>query len=288
MSTGCSSTGRDRAEAEEERDQPQLPRKPRTSRGREQTGPVIHRAVRILSAFTPERPSLTLSKLARRSGLPLTTTHRLITTLLEVGLVERDDEGTYHIGLRLWEIASLVPHNRGLRDIALPFMEDLSQVTHENVQLGVLEGNELLIIERINGRHAVPVLNRVGGRVPIHPSATGQVLLACASLDVQETVLSSPLGRFTSYTVTAPGAVRKVLADVRARGYAITDREMTDDAVSVAAPIRDINGNAVTALGLVVLAGTANPAGLVPLVQATARGISRSLRRIPWLRAAEA
>lgn len=260
---------------------------PATSRSREQTGPVIHRAVRILSAFTADHPTLSLSDLARRSGLPLTTVHRLVATLAEAGLVERDGQGRYHVGLRLWEIASLVPYSRGLRDAALPFIEDLSQVTHENVQLGVREGTELLIIERINGRRAVPALSRVGARFPMHPSAMGQVLLAFAPPEVQEDVLASPLERFTPYTVTAPGALRSLLAEIRARGYAATDRELTDDAVAVAAPIRDLDGNVGAALGLVVQAESASPANLVPLVQAAARGISRSLGGIPWLRSAK-
>ncbi|HEY6790317.1 MAG TPA: IclR family transcriptional regulator [Trebonia sp.] len=242
--------------------------------------------MRILSAFTPDRPCLALTELARRSGLPLTTAHRLIATLLEAGLLERDGAGCYHIGLRLWEVASLMPYNRGLRDVALPFMEDLSQVTHENVQLGVREGSELLILERINGRQAVPVTNRVGGRIPMHPSAAGRVMLAFAPPEVQEAVLGSSLERFTPYTITAPAELRAILADVRAQGYAITDREVTDDAVSVAAPIRYLDGSVAAALALVVQAGPASPAGLVPLVQAAVRGISRSLRPIPWLQVA--
>src|SRR5437588_487826 len=83
------------------------------------------RAFAVLEAFTPERPSLALSEIARRAALPLTTTHRLLAELCESGALERNVDGTYRIGLRLWEIASLAPRSMPLREAALPFLEDL-------------------------------------------------------------------------------------------------------------------------------------------------------------------
>ncbi|EFC80061.1 IclR family transcriptional regulator, partial [Parafrankia sp. EUN1f] len=132
--------------------------------GRNETGPVVRRAVQVLSAFTPQRPALTLSQLSRRTGIPLTTTHRLVGELVECGLLERDQDGTFHVGLRLWEIGSLAPRGLALREIALPFMEDLFAVIPENVQLVVRDGLEAVWVERLAGRGSVPVITRVGGR----------------------------------------------------------------------------------------------------------------------------
>jgi DNA-binding IclR family transcriptional regulator len=246
--------------------------------GRGETGPVIRRAVQVLSAFTPERPALTLSQLARRTGLPLTTTHRLIGDLVEGGLLERDAEGAFHIGLRLWEIASLAPRGLGLRELALPFMEDLFAVTQENVQLAVREKLELVFVERIAGRSAVPVFTRVGGRFPLHPTGVGRVLLAHAPPEVQAAVLAGPLTRYTPRTITSPDELRRVLADVRAHGFAVNDRQVSMDTLSVAAPVRGAGGSVVAAVSIVVQAGSALPSTLTPAVQATARGISRALR----------
>jgi DNA-binding IclR family transcriptional regulator len=251
---------------------------PTTTKGRGETGPVIRRAVQVLTAFTPERPALTLSQLARRTGLPLTTTHRLVGELAESGLLERNQEGTFHIGLRLWEIASLAPRGLGLRELALPFMEDLFAVTQENVQLAVRDGLESVWVERIAGRSAVPVFTRVGGRFPLYPTGVGRVLLAHAPLEVQEAVLAGPLEKYTPLTVTSPEALRRVLGDVRAHGVAVNDRQVSMETLSVAAPVRGADGGVVAAVSIVVQAGSARPSALAPAVQATARGISRGLR----------
>ena len=123
-----------------------------------ETGPVIGRALRVLGAFSPAHPALPLSDLARRAGMPVSTVHRMVGELVAWGALERDDDGCYRIGLRLWEIASLAPRGMALRERALPFLEDLSQVTRENVQLAVREGTEVVFVERIAGSGAVPVL----------------------------------------------------------------------------------------------------------------------------------
>ncbi|WP_344649860.1 IclR family transcriptional regulator [Cryptosporangium japonicum] len=244
---------------------------------RAEAGLAVRRATELLAAFTPERPAMSLTQLAQRTGLPLTTAHRLLGVLVDCGLLERDENGTFHVGLRLWEIASLAPRGLGLREVALPFLEDLYAVTHENVQLAVRDGLESVFVERIAGRAAVPVLTRVGGRFPLHPTGIGRVLLAHAPADVQEKVLAGPLPAFTPLTVTDPAAIRRILGDVKAHGYAINDRQVTMDSLSVAAPVHGPGGDVVAAVSIVVLAGTALPAALAPMVRAAARGISRSL-----------
>src|SRR5919109_599330 len=203
---------------------------------------VTARAFGVLEAFSPAFPALSLSEIARRAGLPLTTTHRLLAELCAAGALEREADGAYRIGLRLWEIASLAPRGVPLREAALPFLEDLYEVTHENAQLGVREGHDVVYIERIAGRHAVGVLTRVGGRFPLHASGIGLVLLAHAPEGVQREVLEAPLQRFTDYTITDPGRLGRVLAQVRRDGVAVSDRQVTDDALSVAAPITDPSG----------------------------------------------
>ncbi|HEY0485367.1 MAG TPA: IclR family transcriptional regulator [Mycobacteriales bacterium] len=237
----------------------------------------IVRALQLLGTFSPEQPTLTLTDLARRSGLPLTTTHRIVGDLLAWGALERDREGRYRIGLRLWETASLAPRGLGLREAALPFLEDLSQVTQENVQLAVREDLEVVYVERIAGRTAVPVFTRVGGRFPMPPTGVGLVLLAHSPADVQEEVLSSPLQRFTERTIVSARQLRQVLAEIRRTGVALSDRQVQMDAVSVAAPVYGAGDAVVAAVSVVVRAGEAKPSALVPVVRAAARGISRAL-----------
>ncbi|EHR48945.1 transcriptional regulator [Saccharomonospora marina XMU15] len=242
------------------------------------TRSVTAKVLAMLEAFTPATPDLSLSELARRAGVSLPTAHRRAAELVRWGALERGTDGRYRIGLRLWEVASLAPRGLALRDVAMPFLEDLYEVTHENVQLAVREGLELVFVERIAGRYAVPVLTRVGGRFALHATGVGLVLLAHAPTEVQQQALTSPLHAYTPKTITDPDRLREVLAAVRRGGYAVSDGQVTLDALSVAAPIRGRNDEVVAAVSLVVRAGTAEPMNLVPLVQAAGRGISRMLQ----------
>jgi DNA-binding IclR family transcriptional regulator len=237
---------------------------------------VTSKVLALLDAFTPSTPELTLSELARRADISLPTAHRRARELLEWGALERGSDGSFHIGLRLWEVASLAPRGLALREAAMPFLEDLYEVSRENVQLAVREGLELVFVERIAGRHAVPVLTRVGGRFALHATGVGLVLLANAPADVQEAVLSAPLRAYTKKTVTDPVRLREMLAAVRRNGYAVSDGQVTLDALSVAAPITGPDG-VVAAVSLVVRTDTAQPAALAPLVMAAGRGIARAL-----------
>lgn len=242
------------------------------------SGPTVTgRVAAVLGAFGAEHSAMTLSELSRRTGLPLTTVHRLTGELTKHGLLERDDEQRYRIGLRLWEIASLAPRGMALRERALPFLEDLSQVTRENVQLAVREGTEVVFVERIAGSGAVPVLTRVGGRFALTATGVGLVLLAHAPPDLQEDVLAAPVERFTDHTVTDPKVLRGMLADVRTSGFSISDRQVTADSLSVAAPVHDARGIVVAAVSLVVRHGSTSPHALAPLVRTSARAISRAL-----------
>ncbi|MBV8997919.1 MAG: IclR family transcriptional regulator [Solirubrobacterales bacterium] len=231
----------------------------------------------MLETFSPASPALTLSEIARRTGLPLTTAHRLLAELCDAGALERESDGRYRIGLRLWEIASLAPRGVPLREAALPFLEDLYEVTHENAQLGVREGHDVVYIERIAGRRAVGVLTRVGGRFPLHASGIGLVLLAHAPERIQREVLEGRLQRFTDHTITDPARLARILARVRRDGVAISDRQVTDDAMSVAAPITDASGEVIAALSIVAKAGDTVAERLAPAVRAAALGTSRAL-----------
>ncbi|HSZ43849.1 MAG TPA: helix-turn-helix domain-containing protein, partial [Streptosporangiaceae bacterium] len=155
--------------------------------------PVLDRAFRIMTAFGPERRSLSLTALSTRAGLPKPTALRLARKLIEWGALERAGDGDYVVGLRLLEIASLAPRGHGLRATALPYLEDLHHATGQHVLLAVRDGDTAVLIERLSARDAGKVMYRVGGRLPLHSTGVGMVLLAHAPVDLQDEVLSGDL-----------------------------------------------------------------------------------------------
>lgn len=238
---------------------------------------VLRRALHILDIFEDAAGGLSLSEISRRSGVPLTTTHRIVGELHEWGALERDDSGAYRIGLRLWEAASLSPRSVGLQRVALPFMQDLFETTHRGVHLAVREQEQVVFVERFVSPEGAGDRPRVGGRYAMHATAVGLVLLAHAAPEVQEQVLGGPLTKYTSRTCTNAGELRKVLANVRRSGYAISDRQIDPKYASVAAPIHGPDGGVVAALSLILPHDESHGPSVAHLVQAGARGISRAL-----------
>jgi DNA-binding IclR family transcriptional regulator len=242
---------------------------------------VLRRALRILDTFEDAETGLSLSVISRRSGVPLTTTHRIVSELHEWGALERNEAGDYRIGLRLWEVAALAPRSVGLQRIALPFMQDLYETTRRGVHLAVREKDEVVFVERFVSPETVSQRPRVGGRYALHATAVGLVLLAHAPVELQEEVIGGPLRVFTSWTYSNPTELRQVLADVRRSGYAISDRQINPEYVSVAAPIYGEDNTVVAALSLIVPYTEPHGPSVAHLVQATARGISRALGARP-------
>ena len=239
------------------------------------------KVLQVLSTFDREHQTQTLSEIARRTGLALSTAHRVVTELAAWGAIERDADGSWHVGLRLWEIASGCPRTRILRDVALPFMQDLYEVTHENIQLAVREGTELVFVERIAGHRSVELVTMVGSRFPIGSTGMGRVLLAHAPRNIQEAVLESPLPAWTPHTVTDPATLREQLVRIRREQVFVSDRQLSESTVAVAAPVRiGRTGPVSAALGIVVAArGEGRARGLRDPVLRAAFEISDELGR---------
>jgi DNA-binding IclR family transcriptional regulator len=247
--------------------------------------PVAAKVAAILTAFAGDRAELPLSELCRRTGLPSSTVHRLGRELLAAGILERSPAGGYLVGIRLWEISARSPRSSGLRDVAMPFLQDLYEATQQHVQLAVLDGDDALIVEKISGRQAVPTVGRAGGRLPLHASGVGKAILAHASPQLQERVLAGPLPRYTPATITRSRELREALAQIRRDGTAYCHEELTAGAVSCAAPVRAADSSLmadsslVAAVSVVVSADT-GVAVLAAAVRTAAHGIARELRAV--------
>jgi len=239
---------------------------------------VLGRAPALLDTFSNERPEQTLGAICEATGLPSATTHRLVHELVTWGALERVGRGRYRVGLRLWQLGSLAPSARTLRDVALAFLHDLLEVTHEVAHLAVRDGYRVLYLERLMARPEVHVRSRVAPRLPLHATGPGKILLAHAPDDVVAHVLAGPLPRLARNTITDPDVLHDALAAIRDSGYCISREETTDGASSVAAPVRGPGGDIVAAISVVVPAGRPDLAALVPAVRVAAVGITRGLR----------
>src|SRR6202161_1830249 len=196
----------------------------------------LDRAAEILGAFDAAHRELTLAALVTRCGLPRSTTHRTAMRMIAPGWLEKPG-ARYRIGNRLFEIASLAPIRLELREAALPFLQDLHQATKITVQLGVLDGTQVLVVEKITGHRAMPMLSQVGGMIPAYCSALGRAILAYSEPAVIDAALTGPLAARTTRTLTSRVAIMRELTAVPERGWA-SDREEGNIGMScVAAPL---------------------------------------------------
>jgi DNA-binding IclR family transcriptional regulator len=250
---------------------------------------VTSRVLGILGAFDAEHPALGLTDLSRRAGIPLATTHRLVAELTVGGALERDERGRYRIGIRLWEAGLLSDPYLRLRELAMPYLQDLYEATRENVHLAIRDGDQALYIEKLTGHRSVPTVSRTGGRLPLHATGVGKALLAWEPEEFLLRYLSQPLARPTRYSLTEPGRLQRDLERTRRRGFAITKEEMTLGSFSVASPVLDPDGRPAAAIGVVVRSSRVEVRRLAPQVLATARGVAEDLARLartgedgPW------
>lgn len=245
---------------------------------------VIHRVVRILSAFGDDSPALHLRELARTVDLPVSTVHRLVAELEVEGLVVRDDSGRLRHGHRLWELASRGSRASSLREAALPPMEDLLHHTGNHVSLGVLEGTDVLYLERLAADDATINITRIAGRLPVHGCSAGLVFMAFAPEDEQERFLRRRLEKLTPDTVTDPEQLRGILADIRRSGYVSMAGIIVPESSGISVPIMGEGQQAVATLTVIASRGEEQLAVTVPQLQFAARAISRRLGFEPTVR----
>ncbi|MFC4003850.1 IclR family transcriptional regulator [Prauserella oleivorans] len=236
---------------------------------------MLRRAFVILDAFAGSQEEQTITGICRKTDLPPSTVHRMLATMVDWGGVERTGRGRYRLGLKFWKLGSQVPQARQLRDIALPFLEDLYEATHEVVHLGVRDGLDLLYVEKISGRRSVQAMSGVGRRLPLYATGPGKVLLAHGGTELLDDVIAHGLVRRTEYTITDPAQLRRALAEVRKTGVAVSRNEASMGTASVAAPIRDSTGTVVASVSVVMPDDRIDVPKLIPLVKTVARAISR-------------
>lgn len=239
---------------------------------------VLTKHLRVLDAFEAADPFLTLTAIAERSSLAPSTAHRIVAELEKVGLLERLPDRSYRLGVRLWELACRTPGALGLRELARPYLQAVHARVRQHVQLGVLSGTETLFLERLSARDAVINATLVGGRIPLHASSSGLVLLAHAGESVLDTVLALPRHRYTANTVVDEGELRAVLARVRADGWAVCDGHIHEESRGIAVPVYGAHHDVIAAIGVVVANDDASPLPHIELLTRAATEIASAMR----------
>jgi IclR family acetate operon transcriptional repressor len=212
----------------------------------------VQNAVRVLKSFSTTEREWGVTELARRLDLGKSTTHRLLATLVDEGMLEQNAEtGRYRLGLAVFDLAAAVPTQFDLHEAVLPPMTALRNLAGGTVHVGVLDGREVVYIERLDTPDTSRVFQQVGRRNWAHCSSTGKMLLASLPpVELARTLDGWALVERTARTITDPEVLRAELVGVRRRGYATNDGEAEPGVVSVAAPIRDRSGRAIAALSV--------------------------------------
>lgn len=241
---------------------------------------VLGKVRAIIETLAAERQPIGISALARKSGVPKASAHRLCRTLSAWGVVEQGEAGL-QLGARLFELGQQVPGRRRLRDTALPFMEDLFVATAQTVHLAVLDGGEVLYVERIIGRRSDKTPSSVAGRMPAHCTATGKCLLAHSPREVALKVCAQGLAARTPYTITTPRLLLGQLGSIKKRGFAIEQEELVTGFASIAAPVFQLGNTVVAAISITSSTRNFDTERLLPPLRTATRALSRQLGGSP-------
>jgi DNA-binding IclR family transcriptional regulator len=231
----------------------------------------------LLEAFGPEQPDFSLAELAVRSKLPKSTAHRILALLETWRGVERSAAGRYRLGIRFFELGGLVHDRLRLREVALPYMEDLLATTREMIHLAKLDGIDVLYIERLVSHRSVRSPSRVAGRVPATCTGVGKAILAFSPPDVVKAVIAGGLVAMTPYSITNPVVFLETLERIRRSGVSLDREEASIGLACVAAPIFGPNGAVVASMSVSGPVGRVSFDSLIPAIRAATLAVSRHL-----------
>lgn len=238
----------------------------------------LGRHLLILDSFDAGTAFLSLSDIAQRSGLPMTTVHRLVSGLEQERFLERLPDRSYQLGLRLWELAARTPRAMGLREIAAPMVQLVQNQVRQHTQLGVDGGYDVVYLDRASRSDAVVNATIVGGRISLGASAIGHVLLSDKSQAFIEELMDAGIRRLTSRTPQTIEQLLEITAAVRQNGYAVADGFVHLDARGMAAPIFGPSGEVLAGLGVVVPVNEPVDMRIVDLLRHAAHGVSKQMR----------
>ena len=239
---------------------------------------VIERMMSLLDVLAESPEPAPLKKLSKATGLHPSTAHRILAAMTHSRLVERHEASTYALGIRLLELGSIVKSRINIREIALPFMQDLHKAVGESINLGIRDEDEIIYLERTsNGHSLVRVVYLIGGRAPLHLTSLGKLFLASDRTEsVRAYAKRTGLPGKTPRSLTEIGALEKELEKVRRHDLAYDNEEAELGLRCVASPIRNDEGIIIAGLSISAPTDRHDP-GWIDQIKSSTEAISRAL-----------
>ncbi|GGH42438.1 IclR family transcriptional regulator [Microbacterium album] len=244
--------------------------------GRPEAASSLSRGLSLLELFTPDESEISIREMSRRTGMPKSTTHRLVGDLVQWGALERGRKGV-RLGVRMFELGNLVPDQSRLRDLAVPFAQSLAEVTRLTSNVAMRQGSDIIYVEKISALDLRVPHSRVGGRLPITCTGLGKAILAFSSQEFIDAILSGQLVRLAPGSITDPEELRKQLTTIRRTRVAYDLEESQPGLFCVAAPIFTRNNRIIGAISVTGATSRSQAQSFANVVLASATTLSRAL-----------
>lgn len=212
----------------------------------------IDRALQVLELFSLEKPEWGVTEISKALNVYKSNVHNILTTLFEKGFVIKDSKtDKYKLGIKFFELGSIVIKNMDLRKMAHPYIEELSKEFNETVHLGVLDKGRVVSIEREESDKSLCSHIEIGKRTPLHCTAVGKAIMAYLSEDeINLIIREKGLEKFTENTITTKKDLEKEFIKIQKQGYSVDNMEHEEGVRCVASPIRDYTGKVIASMSV--------------------------------------
>jgi IclR family KDG regulon transcriptional repressor len=251
-------------------------------RNRNHSVQVLNRCFAILEAIAANQGEISLAALSKVLSIPHSTIHRILSSLIELGYAEQNQQnGYYRLGLKILSLSNVILEKLDLRKMGRSYLKELMQATGETANLVVLDGDEVVYIEKAESQASVRVFSLIGRRAPVHTTGAGKILLSeMAQPDIIDILKRRGMPRLTSCSITTIPAFLDELISVRKQGYAFDNEECEIGARCIAAPVRNHLGRIIASMsisGPVTRMSPTHAKELIPILKQCALNLSLAL-----------
>lgn len=241
----------------------------------------VGKAIRLIDQLSEVKRPLSLQELSQYTEMPKSTVHGLLAPLREAGYIEQTADGKYRLGMRLFELGSVVSASWNILSVARVHMQNIALQTGQSVQLSTIDKSELLILDCADTNRSLRVVTEVGDRLPLHSTASGKALLAFLPTAQTKALLrAAGMPSLTPHTLSSVEDMEAALINVREQGYAVEDGENRIGLRAASSPIFDASGDPKYAIGVIGMFRRTSEEDFLnaaALVRDAARAISREL-----------